>query len=109
MKASILATKMLRLEDLWERVADLEDEIKDAVFDLQKTQTVGTVRASYSGGRKSYQYALCGLDASQEIIDNNTKIIPEQHKVNWRAVCQEAELEVTFTQSAPTVTLKAIK
>lgn len=100
---------MLRLETLWSRVYVLEGEIKDAVLELEETQTVGTVRASYSAGRKSYQYTLCGPDASQEIIDNNTKIIPAEQKTDWRKVCQEAEIEVTFTQGAPSVTLKVVK
>lgn len=56
MNATELATKMLEWETT-QRAADiLRAEIETAVLELGKTQTVGNVRATFSAGRRTFDY-----------------------------------------------------
>jgi hypothetical protein len=59
MNASELAQAMLLWEQKRRELDMLEAEIKAAVLAIGKTQTVGSVRASYSAGRKSYFRSAC--------------------------------------------------
>ena len=54
MNASELAIAMLNWEQKKNELDALELVIKAAVLEMGNTQTVGNVRATYSGGRKSY-------------------------------------------------------
>ena len=69
---SALAADMLKWERMRCELDDLEQSIKDAVMQLGKTQTVGNVRASYSGGRKSYDYETAGRGADPGLIADYT-------------------------------------
>ena len=56
MNATELATKMLEWETT-QRAADmLRAEIEAAVLAVGKTQTVGNVRATFSAGRRTFDY-----------------------------------------------------
>ena len=56
MNATELATKMLEWETT-QRAADmLRAEIEAAVLEVGKTQTVGNVRATFSAGRRTFDY-----------------------------------------------------
>lgn len=56
MNASELASAMLAWENA-QRLADaLRIEIEAAVLEIGKTQTVGNVRATYSAGRRTFDY-----------------------------------------------------
>ena len=84
----------------------LTAEIETAVLELGVTQNVGNVRASYSGGRKQYNYEAAGCNAPEEIIMGNT-ITQTVISTDWRTVCQVAGIrDVPFTQSKPSVTVK---
>jgi len=107
MHASELAKKMLEGEELQRAADNIRGEIQAAVLDIGKTQTVGNVRASYSKGRKSYDYQRAAQDVSPSIIRANstTRTI-----VDWRGICQnEGITDIPFTQSEPRVTVKLLR
>ena len=103
---SDLARVLLRWEKIYIALQAQEVLIEQAILDLEKTVTVGNVRASYSGGRKTYGYETAGINAPQVIIDNHSKTVI---KTDWKAVCEEAlYLDVPFIKSDPSVTLKLL-
>lgn len=103
---SNLALMMLRWEKQRRALDELEAAIKDTVLVLERTQTVGNVRASYSAGRRSFDYETPGADASQEIINGCTTTVVS---IDWRAVCKEAGIEPVVTgQAPPSVSLKLL-
>ena len=113
--ATELAKLMLELGDLKREVADREEVVKDAVLATGQTQTVGNVRATYSAGRKTYDWESAGKTAaavgalSAQIVSDHTTLIPASEKVDWRTACQDVGIEdVPFTQSEPSVTIKLL-
>lgn len=104
MNASELAQTMLAWEELMVQAKALEDQIKEVVLSLEKTQVVGNVRATYSTGRKSYQYEDAwrehGLDTGLDIEDY------EKISYDYKKACEDGGLDVPFTQSDPSVLLK---
>ena len=114
MNKSMLATKMLEWEKLKCAADTLAAEIEAAVLEIGKTRTVGNVRASYSAGRKSYDY-LAAADGHPMVSDVTvslfTTIIPQSEKVDWQGICKHAGIEamdIPYTQSAPSVTVKLL-
>lgn len=104
MNASELAQKMLEWEQLIDHVKLLEAEIKTAVLSMGKTQTVGNVRASYSGGRRTFDYETPGRAAPEPFIVEFTEM---KFITDWKSVCEKAGIEpVVLSQSEPTVSLK---
>lgn len=115
MNSSELAASMLKWEKDRRELDILEADIKAAVLRLGGTQTVGSVRASYSRGRKSYDYVAVYNDViSTGSADDVVKLqaLRIEHsatKTNWRAVCKSAGIDdVPFTQGDPSVSLKLI-
>ena len=112
MDMSELATKMLEWEKLMCAADTLAAEIEAAVLEIGKTQTAGNVRASYSGGRKSYDYQAAADGhkmVSEATICLFTCIVPQTYRVDWRGICQHVGIEdIPFTQSAPSVTVKLL-
>ena len=110
MNASELANKMLEWENAKRQIDALEAEISAAVLDIGKTQNVGNVRASYSAGRKKYDY-----QAAAEIAEVEPDIVA-QYRVtttltttDWRQICKVAKVEeIPFTQPAPSVSVKLL-
>ena len=115
MEPSKLAQLMLEYEKSLMNTNDLADKIKAAVLELGKTQTVGNVRASYSKGRKRYDYkaagqiALIAEDLTIEDLAQFTKTIPATINTDWTALCKAHKITAMFTQSAPSVTLKLVE
>ena len=107
MDMSKLAEKMLEWEKAKCHLAQIEEEIQTVVLAIGKTQTVGNVRASYSGGRKSYDYESAGRAAPQPVIDEHTTVTTIT-KIDWRAICKYTEAEVPYRQSPPGVTVKIV-
>jgi len=117
MNASALAEMMLRWEKQRRLLDELEEAITEGVMELGKTQTVGNVRASYSAGRKSYDYQAGALSVivldtpgSQNLIGRFTS-----PSVDWRGVCAELERDgefgpdgIPFRQSGPSVSIKLL-
>ena len=110
MEASELAVKMLEWERVKLQLDALAEEITQAVLAVGKTQTVGNVRATYSGGRKSYNYqdAADGHPmVSDATLDLFTRTVVT---VDWKKVCEHVGIEdVPFKQSEPGVTLKTLE
>jgi hypothetical protein len=109
MEASELASKMLEWERKKRELDALEDEIVQAVLAVGKTQTVGNVRATYSGGRKSYDYQAAA-DGHPMVSDATVELFTVvTSRVDWKKICEHAGIDdVPFTQSEPSVTLKML-
>lgn len=56
MDASTLASLMLDYEAAQRRADALRTQIEAAVLEIGKTQTVGNVRATFSAGRRTFDY-----------------------------------------------------
>jgi len=105
MNATELATAMLEWQSLTEQANALGARIKAAVFDLEKTQSVGNVTAKYSAGRATYDYETPGKTAPQATIDANTET-KMTTRTDWRKVCADAKISGELaSRSAPAVTL----
>lgn len=105
MDSSELAAMMLTWERMRRELDSLEMEIKTAVLEIRKTQTVGNVRASYSAGRKSYDY----LDVARghPMVSEATIDLFTTSKIDWRGICQHVGIDdVPYTQGEPSVTIK---
>ncbi len=107
MDAKQLAIKMLEYSDAQAAADELRAEIEAAVLELQKSQTVGNVKATYYKGRKSYRYAEAWEqdgEASGVDLELFTKV-----SYDYRGACKEAGIEdVPFSQSDPSVSVKLI-
>jgi hypothetical protein len=105
MNPTELAHAMLEWETTQRKADELAETIKAAVLEVGKTQTVGNVRASYSAGRKSYNY--------REAWDIEFDELPEEQfmvvSYDYNAACKDAGIEVPFTQSDPSVSIKLLK
>ena len=108
MDKSELAALMLQWESVQKRADGMKAAIADAVLQLEETQSVGNVRATYSGGRKTYDYQEAA-DGHPMVNDATVELfttIPAP-KVDWRGICKHAGIDnVPFTESAPSVTVK---
>lgn len=104
---SQLAKMMLDWETYRRHLDEIEAAIRDTVLQIGKTQTVGFVRASYSKGRKRYDYQGAIKDSTLNQAWFTKQF--EKVTVDWRAMCEEWELEVPFTQSDPSVSVKLLK
>ena len=103
---SALARLMLDWEHLRRRLDDIEAAIEASVLELGETVTTGNVRASYSAGRKRYDYkAACGDEPDPYLVEQfSTK------KIDWRKLALDGigldKDEIPYTQSEPSVSLK---
>jgi hypothetical protein len=104
MDASEIAKEMLRWETMKKELDALTSIIQEEVLQMGKTQTVGNVRATYSAGRKTYDYHTAGAQADPEVW--------ERHAIksyDWKAICETAGItDIPFTQSEPNVSVKLI-
>ncbi len=108
MDAAQLAQKMLDWGKLHEELATLTAEIETAVLVVGKTQNVGNVRATYSKGRKRYDYEKVGRLQSPEIIAAWT-ITKTVETTSWRDLCSgEGIKDIPFTQGEPGVKVKMV-
>ena len=106
---SELAARMLEWEETQRKADALKTVIETEVLALGKTQNVGNVRASYSGGRKSYDYEARLLFADEATLMPWTTEIPATVRVDYRAACKGLGIEdVPFTQSEPSVSVKLV-
>jgi len=105
-----LARKMLAYADAQERADRLRVVIESAVMDLQKTQTVGNVKATYRKGRKSFDYKSAAEEHPM-VSDATIHLYTTQPapKIDWRNICKHAGIEdVPFTIGKPSVTVKLV-
>ena len=106
MNASELAEKML----LWEKnklaLDALGGEIEAEVLKLEKTQVVGGVRVTYSGGRATYDYATPCSRVADEI---KARFATQRESTDWDAVADEVpEVVAKFTTIETDYDFKAI-
>ena len=86
---------------------ELRARIVDEVMAREKTQSIGGVKASYSGGRKSYDYEAAARDCPMVSSATIDLFTVKTERVDWREICKHAGVEdVPFTQSAPSVSIK---
>jgi hypothetical protein len=102
-----LAKLMLSWNDLNEAMAALEDKIGAEVMLRQKTFNVGDIAATYSAGRKVYDYE--GTAQKAEVAPN-VITLHSKTVIDWRAICKEqlqlADDELLVkSQSAPSVSV----
>lgn len=106
---SALARLMLRWERQTRLLDEIETAIKDTVLQLEETITTGNVRATYSAGRKRYDYETPAQQAPDDVIAAHTVTVT---KTDWRTIAlQELGLpkeDLQFTQSSPSVTIKLL-
>lgn len=118
MDATELAMRMLTWEKAQRNADKLKAEIMEAVMELGKTQTVGHVRATYSAGRKSYNYeegwrsAWATAEATEDLDQmaklNDVAANNTAPATDWRTACSEANIEAPFKQGAPSVSVKLL-
>ncbi len=112
MDARELALKMLEWEQLTRDANALSVKIRVAVLKLGKTQTVSYTRASYSGGRKKYDYQKAAdghTNVGEATVSLFTTIIPQTETVDWHGICKHVGIDdVPFTKTEPKVTLKLL-
>ena len=119
MDASELAKKMLEWESKKRELDALEAEIKDAVMALGNTQTVGNVRATYSAGRRTFDYQTpvnvehVRAEAAGEDVRVNEVCAAIAHTsktvIDWKAACEALGLEKMLEkEGAPSVALKLL-
>ena len=108
MDLSALAQDMLTWEKKRRELDNLEQAIKDTVLQLGQTQTVGNVRATYSKGRRSYDYRAAISDHGYR---SPSQLSPwRKVTYDYRQACNELGIEdIPFTQGEPSVSLKLIK
>ncbi len=108
---SFLAAQMLQWERLRYQLDELEAEIKTAVLKLGRTQTVGNVRATYSNGRKTYDYRSAAETALDSGLPAATVAFAAHEKTtyDYLAICKELDLtDLPFTQGQPSVSIKTL-
>jgi len=111
--ASELAKMMLRWEQQIRALDELEAAIRDSVLEIGQTQTVGNVRASYSAGRKQYDYEEAATGHPM-VSDTTVGLFTKTRittTIDWRAICKHAGIEgdeLPFTQGKPSVTIKLL-
>lgn len=108
MNASELAKLMLDWEIMQKEQLAREAIIKSAVLEIEQTQTVGNVRATYSQGRKVYHYEDAAKahkpEIGMDILEPCSKLV-----VDWKTVCDRAEVAtIPFDQGEPSVTIKLL-
>ena len=111
MNARELDQAMLDYQVAAEALAVLGDKIMAAVMELKLTHKIGSLTASYSGGRKTYNYAAAwstwGSESGVNIADyTKTEFDPI---VDYNAACKAAGIkqdDVPSVKSKPSVSLK---
>ena len=111
--ASELANMMLRWEEQKRLLDVLEEAIRASVLEIGQTQTVGNVRASYSAGRKQYDYEEAATGHPM-VSDTTVGLFTKTRTtatIDWRGICKHAGIEgdeLPFTQGKPSVTIKLL-
>jgi hypothetical protein len=107
MNASELAQKMLEWEQIKRQLDTIGNEIEAAVLEIGKTQTVGNVRATFSNGRKTYDYQAAA--DGHPMVSDATKSLFSKTVIDWQAICQHVGIKkVPFTQGEPSVSIKLL-
>ena len=108
MDKKTLARKMLELSDLMLEVKKLQDEITPAILDLERSQEVGDIKATYYSGRSKTDYQQCVVDAEipEEELHHYTRFT-----IDFKRVCEDKGLKTDGYKSqmrGPYVTYKVV-
>jgi hypothetical protein len=100
--------KMLRWEELTKEIAAIEADIKAHVLELETTQTIGNVSASYYSGRTSYDYKTAAQERLGEAeLEQYAKV---KTTYDYRSACKDHGIEdVPSTKSDPSVSVKLLE
>jgi hypothetical protein len=106
MNATELAQKMLQWHEIISQAKALEKEICDHVLTLEKTQTVGDVRATYSKPRTTYDYEAA--IKAEGVTD--TQLRPYlKTSYDYKTACEEFSIkDIPYKTGQAKVTLKII-
>lgn len=107
MDANELAEKMLKYSDAQTEANKLRQEIEAVVLSLEKTQTVGNVKASYRKGRKSYDYKAAA-DGHVMVHESTLSLFTKtpEPRTDWRGICKHVGIDdVPFTTGEPSVSV----
>jgi len=94
-----LAEKMAEFEDLSIKLQMLEDEIASEVMELQASQQVGRVKATYyPQGRGKWDWESCAktLEPDDELIEKHTET---KVTVKWNKIVDELDPDDEFKQN----------
>ena len=91
MDNSQLAALMLEWEATQRKADELAAQIKAVVLDIGKTQVVGNVRATFSAGRRTFDYRAA-IDAAEAAgqLEPGSLAPWESERVDWFEVVQGA-------------------
>ena len=110
-----LAEAMLDYSRVSKNLDKIREIIKATVLRMEKTQTVGDIRATYSGGRGVFQYestARAHPDFTQETLDKFTTK-KETTSTAWAPLCAHLGIKAKeigkIPTSGPSVSIKFIK
>ena len=91
MDNSQLAARMLDWEIMQRRADELRAEIEAAVLALGKTQTVGNVRATFSAGRRTFDYEAAVVNAIETGVLHTADLAPfEYFDIDYFSVVESA-------------------
>ena len=105
-----LAEKMLTWGDLQAQANALAAEIQAAVLDVGKTQTVGTVRVTYSQPRKGYDYKTFAVVHPPAVVKPYTETVTTT-SIDWRSLYTDVDIYypgVVPENATPSVTIKLL-
>lgn len=112
---SELARAMLEWERIRKELDSYEDFIKREVLKLGETETVGNVRASYSKGRREFDYEASARRELKdvEIADFTSevpeRVVPAYTMTDWRAACKDFNIELVVSkEGTPSVSIKLL-
>ena len=94
MDSTQLAVAMLEYGKLMNQAKALEKDIKTAVLEIGKTQTVGNVRATFSKPRKTYQsWEDAVLDNQPDGFVQDDYIVFHDPTINWQKAGEDYKIE----------------
>ena len=104
-----LAKAMIRWEEMRRELDLLESQIEASVLALGKTQTVGNVRATFSAGRKIYDYEFAAHGLPREVY-GPLSIKYRKTSYDWKAICQDAGISnIPYKQGESSVKVKLLE
>ena len=98
------AKAMIRYEELYNEMQELEDVIQAHVLEREESQSIGNVHAKYTNGRTVYDYETPGRIAPDDIVRQYTETI---EKIDWRSICKEMQYE-PLVKSEPVPSVKIV-
>lgn len=84
-----LAKLFIEYAETRKKLQEMEEQIKAACLDLQKSFKIGSVSATYYGPSTvtDYEGAARAYGASDEVIQKNTTV---SESVSWKGVCEDS-------------------